>query len=123
MPRTKRFKITYIITSIISFLLMVGPLTFYSIKAFLTTGVMQNKFVLSSMILVVIILTVLCALREYKPRSTMWLILVGLWAVLDSLGGIIIAFTITQVLDEFLVSPIKKYSKRIYSIRREQEKT
>lgn len=102
---------------------MVGPLTFYSIKAFLTTGVMQNKFVLSSMILVVIILTVLCALREYKPRSTMWLILVGLWAVLDSLGGIIIAFTITQVLDEFLVSPIKKYSKRIYSIRREQEKT
>lgn len=102
---------------------MFVPAIVYSIKAFITSGVLQHKFVLSSMIVVVIIMTLVSLLNKYTPRCTVWLILTALWACLDSVGSVILVFTITQAADEFIASPVKRYAKRVYLTRKEFIKT
>lgn len=122
MSRTKKLKITWIIAAAISTLLTLFPLAFFSIKAFMTTGLVESKMALCGSLLIVLILTAVCKLKEYKPRSLLWIVLVALWLTLDSLGAIIITFTITQCLDEFLVCPVKNYAKWKYSINKEIDK-
>lgn len=122
MSRTKKLKITWIIAAAISTVLTLFPLAFFSIKAFMTTGLVESKMALCGSLLIVLVLTAVCKLKEYKPRSLLWIVLVALWLTLDSLGAIIITFTITQCLDEFLVCPVKNYAKWKYSINKEIDK-
>jgi hypothetical protein len=122
MSRTKKLKLTWIIAAAISTLLTLFPLVFFSIKAFMTTGLVESKMALCGSLMIVLILTAVCKLKEYKPRSLLWIVLIALWLALDSLGAIIITFTITQCLDEFLVCPVKNYAKWKYSINKEIDK-
>lgn len=122
MSRTKKFKTAWIILSIISFLLTFGPLLYFVLDAFLKTGVIHNKIALSCTLMVVIMITMLCILREHRPRSLPLIVLIALWCALDSLGGIIITFTITQCLDEFIIDPIKKFCYRRLIINKEIDK-
>ena len=122
MSRTKKFKIAWITASIISATLTLFPLIFFSVQAFITTGLIESKMALCGSLTIVLVLTAICKLKEYKPRSLLWIVLVALWLALDSLGAIIITFTVTQCIDEFLVCPIKRYAKERYTINREIDK-
>ena len=122
MSRTKKFKIAWITASIISTILTLVPLLFFSVKAFITTGLIESKMALCGSLTIVLILTIVCKLKEYKPRSLLWIVLVALWLALDSLGAIIITFTVTQCIDEFIVCPIKSYAKWRYTINKEIDK-
>ena len=122
MSRTKSLKRIWIISSIVSLVLTLFPLIFFSIKAFLTTGLVESKMALCGSLMIVLVLTAVCKLKEYKPRSLLWIVLIAFWLTLDSLGAIIITFTITQCLDEFLVCPVKNYAKLKYSINKEIDK-
>lgn len=119
MSRTKKFKTGWIICSVLSFLLTFGPLIYFGIEAFITTGVVHYKMALCGSLAIVLMITVICKLREYKPRSLPWIVLIALWIALDSLGAIIIAFTVTQCLDEFVVSPLKRFCRTKYTINKE----
>lgn len=122
MSRTKKFKIAWITASIISTILTLVPLLFFSVKAFMTTGLIESKMALCGSLTIVLILTIVCKLKEYKPRSLLWIVLVALWLALDSLGAVVITFTVTQCIDEFIVCPIKNYAKWRYTINREIDK-
>lgn len=119
MSRTKKFKTGWIICSILSFLLTFGPLIYFGISAFISTGVVHYKMALCGSLAVVLMITIICKLREYKPRSLPWIVLIALWVSLDHLGAIIIAFTVTQCLDEFVVSPLKRFYRSRYTINKE----
>lgn len=122
MSRTKKLKLTWIIATVISTILTLFPLAFFSIKAFLTTGLVESKMALCGSLMIVLVLTAVCKLKEYKPRSLLWIVLIALWLTLDSLGIIIITFTITQCLDEFLVCPVKNHAKKLYDVNKEIDK-
>jgi len=122
MQRTKIYKRCWLIASAISLFLTAFPMLFFTIKAFATTGVLENKLALCGTLVVVAMATAVCVLVQYKPRSLLWIILIALWLSLDNLGAVIITFTVTQCLDEFVVCPIKKWSHRIYMINREIDK-
>ena len=121
MERTKKLKRLYITLSIVNFLLSFGPLFYFALDAFITTGIVLNKIVITSTMVIVIMITMLCKLKQHTPRSLPWFVLCGLWIVLDNLGKIIIIFTVTTVLDEFIVQPLRAWVKIRYTIRKESK--
>lgn len=122
MTLTQKYKRIHELLALLSLVCSFGPLIFFTIKACLTTGLVHNKFGLISSVAVVLILTAVCKLKEYKPRSLIWIALCGLWLVFESMGSIIIWFTATQVLDEFILTPMKKRAYRQYSDQKSIDK-
>ena len=113
--RTKKIALTALILSIISILLSIGPLVFYSAKAFITSTSTTNKCILLSMISIGTILSIVCLINKYTPRCRIWLIVIGLYLCLDSILGTILVIAITQVLDELLVAPMaRKYREKLH---------
>ena len=113
--RTKKIARTALILSIISILLSIGPLVFYSAKAFITSTSTTNKCILLSMISIGTILSIVCLINKYTPRCRIWLIVIGLYLCLDSILGTILVIAITQVLDELLVAPMaRKYREKLH---------
>ena len=113
--RTKKIAHTALILSIISILLSIGPLVFYSAKAFITSTSTTNKCILLSMISIGTILSIVCLINKYTPRCRIWLIVIGLYLCLDSILGTILVIAITQVLDELLVAPMaRKYREKLH---------
>lgn len=98
----------------ISILLTIGPgLVFLCIAYFNDTAVV-NKTALSITLCVVVILTIIAISRKHLSRSSLWVLLIGLWICLDHFIVILIIIGICQVLDELIISPLYRHYRRLY---------
>ena len=122
MTRTQKFKRLTELFTVLSVLFSLGPLIVYTIKACIITGLVEHKLALVSSLVVVLMLTAVCALMKYKPRSLIWFVVIALWLALDNIGTIILWFGITQCIDEFILCPLKKWSAATYKINKEIDK-
>lgn len=123
MTRTRKFKLTALILTVLSACLSLGPLVVYSVIAFNSAGATTvDKVTLMSMITVGTIMSVVCLINKYTPRCRMWLILIGLYMCLDHFIGVVLVMAITQCVDELVVHPIAKHYRNKYSINKEIDK-
>ena len=83
--RTKKFKILYITFSIISFLLTLGPVSFYIVKGYIDADLTKEKVALTGIILCAIILTAVNVLIKHHIRSTIWLLMLGIYYCVDNI--------------------------------------
>ena len=120
--RTKKLKRAAFLLSAASFLLSVGPLLVYTVKALMSGSTTTDKCLLLSCISIGVILSLVCVINKYSPRCRIWLILIGLYVCLDNIIGCIITLAITQILDELLVCPLAKIFRQKYSINKEIDK-
>lgn len=120
--RTQKFKRLTIGLWIADAVLCFGPLLYYFIMAFIRSGIIESKFALVSSISVAAILTGISILRKSIPKSLPWVAMIALWLVLDNLIPVIWVFAITQVLDEFIVVPMKQYAQRVWLTNKEYDK-
>lgn len=119
---TKKYRKLGLIFSLLSFLLLVGPVFYYVGVGFMTTGVVVQKLALVSAVLVSVILTGICAINKVVFRSKIWIIVLALFFVIDHFLVMIFVFGGTQILDELVVSPLAKYFRSKASINAEIDK-
>lgn len=123
MERTKQLRIGYWLCALFSFLLTWGPIILYTVLAYQSkTATTADKFVLTSLLTIGTILSLVCLVNKYTLRCKHWLILIGLWLCLDKFLGTILVIAITQIVDELLVCPMKKYYGHKLSINKEIDK-
>ena len=120
--RTKKFKILYITFSIISFLLTLGPVSFYIVKGYIDADLTKEKVALTGIILCAIILTAVNVLIKHHIRSTIWLLMLGIYYCVDNIMPLLLMIAIGTILDEFIVSPLKKSFKNKKIINSEIDK-
>lgn len=119
---TKKYKKAYILLLIISIILNLFPVLFYTFKAFLSSAVIIHKVTLCSTIFISIILSAISMLTKVNIRSTLWILIIGLYVCLDSIMNMIIFIAVFQVVDEIIITPIKKSVKQRLVINKELDK-
>jgi hypothetical protein len=91
----------------------------YCVVAFVEGTVLVEKVALSMTLLVVAILSVIAWANKLVLRSRLWILLAGLFFVLEAFAMPIIIIGVCQVVDELLVSPIKHRVKVRYTVNKE----
>lgn len=119
---TNNYKTLYIIFVLLSILSTAIPLGVYVIKGYINADLTAEKVGLTCTIMVAIILTAVNLIFKYNIRSTIWILLLGIYFCLDNVLNLIILIAVFTILDEFVLTPLKKLFKEKYSINKEIDK-
>lgn len=119
---TKKSKSLYIAFSIVSFLLTFGPLIYFVCLGYANSDVTREKVTLTVTIVFALVLTIINVLFKYSIRSTIWLILLGIYVCIDNIVPLLIMLAVGSILDEFLVTPLAKMFRSKYKINKEIDK-
>lgn len=120
--RTSKFRRLYFLFSFISFLLTFFPLIYYIITGYIESELTKEKVALTCMILCALVLVVINALLKYNIKSTIWLLILGIYVCVDNVLPLLLMIAIGTVTDEFIISPLKKSFKSKYTINKEIDK-
>ena len=118
---TKKYKKLYTILTIISVALVFGPLLGYIVYAYIVSGTVQ-KITLTSTIMAATVLTVISILFKKNIRSSIFILILGIYVAISKIQVLIIILSITTMLDEFLITPARKSFKDKFTINREIDK-
>lgn len=119
---TKKYRIVSALLLIVSILLNVAPLGAYTIIGLSEANLVSEKVALVSTVFVVLILSVVAWVNKTTMRSRIWVVILGLYFCLDSFIAPLLVIAITQVLDEWFISPLHKHYKNKYIINKEIDK-
>ena len=119
---TNKYKILYWIFNILSFVVMFVPIAVYVIKGYIEADLTTEKVGLTCTIMVSIILVSINFLFKYHIRSTLWILLLGVYFCIDNILAMIILIAVGTILDEFVLTPLKKSFKNKYTINKEIDK-
>ena len=119
---TKKLRTWLIVLVVLSFLLNVGPVAVYAVMGLVQGTLLIEKVALSMTIFVVAILSVIAWANKLVLRSRLWILLAGLFFVLDAFAAPLIIIGVCQVLDELFVCPIKKRIKTRYIVNKEMDR-
>lgn len=98
---------------VLSMLCSVGPLLVFVIMG-LIQGEGKEKICLALTSVASIIMGVICVLRKIHLRSTLYILMIGLWISLNSLLPFIITLMICTILDELVFTPLYKRFREDY---------
>ena len=118
---TKAYKGLAIFLGVLSFLFVFGPIAFFSYMGFVTATTI-GKCALLSCLTVGSIISAVCAINKYTPRSRMFIFLLGFYFALEHFLPIFLVLGTFTALDEFIICPLKKHYKNLYTINREIDK-
>lgn len=115
---TKESRTAYWILTVISWLLVLGPLLGYAIYGF-CVGEPTQKVTLATTLMVAIVLTIISTLFKFHIRSTIFILILGIYMCIDEILPLIIILSVCTILDEFLISPLQKKYKNKTTINKE----
>lgn len=118
---TKKYTNLYWLFRSISFLVLIVPLIVYGIKGFIE-GDVTEKFTLGMTISIAAILVALNILFKYHIRSTIWIIVLGIYFCIDNIMPLLLCIAIGTILDEFIFTPLYKSYKNKATINKEIDK-
>ena len=118
---TRKYKTLSILFLALSILVLVAPLAYYSIVGFIE-GETTEKFTLGMTFVIAAILFVINILFKFHIRSTIWILVLGIYFCLDNILPLIFMVAVGNILDEFLFTPLHKHYKSKASINKEIDK-
>ena len=118
---TRKYKNLSILFLALSILVLVAPLAYYSVVGFIE-GETTEKFTLGLTFVIASILFVINILFKFHIRSTIWVLVLGIYFCLDNILPLIFMVAIGNILDEFLFTPLHKHYKSKASINKEIDK-
>lgn len=108
------------------FHLLSWALTFLPILIWLGVAMYKStevtKTALAISITVAGLLTLANLLMKYSIRSTVWILLIGIYVALRNITPLLIIIAVCTILDEFIVHPLYKHYKERYHINKEIDK-
>lgn len=116
--RTKKCRAKRRFFHIVSILLAYGPILGYLIAGF-TISDNSGKITLTICSIVGIVIALINLLAKYHIRSTIWIILLGIYMVMQDIQTLIIITAITTILDEFIFTPLYRKYKELTVINKE----
>lgn len=121
-PATKKYRLFSRLFFIISILFNVAPLAAYTIMGLGGGALVHEKVALCATVFIVLILTLIAFVNKMAMRSKVWILLLGLYFALDNFVVPLLLIAVTQILDEWIITPLYKRYNRKYSINREIDK-
>lgn len=118
---TRKYKNLSILFLALSILVLVAPLAYYSVVGFIE-GETSEKFTLGMTFVIAAILFVINILFKFHIRSTIWILVLGIYFCLDNILPLIFMVAVGNILDEFLFTPLHKHYKSKASINKEIDK-
>lgn len=118
---TRKYKNLSILFLALSILVLVAPLAYYSVVGFIE-GETTEKFTLGLTFVITAILFVINILFKFHIRSTIWVLVLGIYFCLDNILPLIFMVAVGNILDEFLLTPLHKHYKSKASINKEIDK-
>lgn len=116
--RTKKAKSKYILFKTLSMCLIFMPLLVYVILAFIE-GEPMEKFTMGCMVTVALVFVMLNVIMKYNIRSTVWVLILGIYLCLDNITPLLIIMAVSTILDEFVVSKLANKYKGQFIINKE----
>ena len=106
---------------ILSIVITVLPLLIYTIIGFVN-GEVTQKLALGCSIVISGMLVIVNVIFKKHIRSTIWIMLLGIYMCLNKITTLLLILAITTILDEFVLTPLaNKYSNE-FKINKEIDK-
>ena len=115
---TKKYKIKLNICRLLSFTITVLPVIIYTIKGFMD-GSIGEKVSLGICVILALIFMLINVMFKYHIRSTLWVLLIGIYVCIDNIIPLLIIMASTTIIDEFVLVPLINKYKNIYIINKE----
>lgn len=81
-----------------------------------------TKTTLAITVLIAGLLSFVNLLLKYSIRSTIWILLIGIYVALKNITPLLIIIAVCTIIDEFIVHPLYKHYKERYHINKEIDK-
>jgi hypothetical protein len=118
---TKKYKTLTLFFTILSFIAVAAPLIYYFATGFMIAEVTE-KFVLSVSLILALVLTTVSVLAKMHIRAPLFIIILALALILDSIFPLILWICIGTIVDEILLTPLRKHFRNKYVINKEIDK-
>ena len=115
---TKKYKIKLNICRLLSFTLTVLPVIIYAIMGFMD-GTIGEKVSLGICVILALIFVLINVMFKYHIRSTLWVLLIGIYVCIDNIIPLLIIMAATTIIDEFVLVPLINKYKNKYIINKE----
>ena len=115
---TKKYKIKLNICRLLSFTITVLPVIIYTIKGFMD-GSIGEKVSLGICIILALMFMLINVMFKYHIRSTLWVLLIGIYVCIDNIIPLLIIMAATTIIDEFVLVPLINKYKNKYIINKE----
>lgn len=119
---TKKYRILYWLFFILSLLANVGPLAYYTIDAAINSDLTYEKLTLTTTVILVLIMSIVCLINKTVLRSRIWIILIGLYVCLDFMLTPLMIIACCQIADELVLTPLKKNFREKLIINKQFDK-
>lgn len=107
---TKKYRRAYVITTLISWALVIGPLAGYAIYGFIHAATVQ-KISLGITVMAAAGLTGVSVIFKKHIRSTLFIILLGIYVALREITVLLVILSACTILDEFIVTPMQRSAR------------
>ena len=115
---TKKYKIKLNICRLLSFTITVLPVIIYAIKGFMD-GSIGEKVSLGICVILALMFMLINVMFKYHIRSTLWVLLIGIYVCIDNIIPLLIIMAATTIIDEFVLVPLINKYKNKYIINKE----
>ena len=115
---TKKYKIKLNICRLLSFTITVLPVIIYVIKGFID-GSIGEKVSLGICVILALMFMLINVMFKYHIRSTLWVLLIGIYVCIDNIIPLLIIMATTTIIDEFVLVPLINKYKNKYIINKE----
>ena len=115
---TKKYKIKLNICRLLSFTITVLPVIIYTIKGFMD-GSIGEKVSLGICVILALMFMLINVMFKYHIRSTLWVLLIGIYVCIDNIIPLLIIMAATTIIDEFVLVPLINKYKNKYIINKE----
>ena len=115
---TKKYKIKLNICRLLSFTLTVLPVIIYTIMGFMD-GTIGEKVSLGICVILALMFMLINVMFKYHIRSTLWVLLIGIYVCIDNIIPLLIIMATTTIIDEFVLVPLINKYKNKYIINKE----
>lgn len=118
---TKKYKRLAMLYGILSIAVTLLPVVYYVILGFIE-GTVQKKLSLGMAIMVALILTIVNIVFKRHIRSTIWIVVLGIYMCLKNILPLLLLVAIGTILDEFILTPLHRKYKQKALINKEIDK-
>lgn len=115
---TKKYKNKLNFVRLLSFALTVLPVILYAILG-VYNGSIGEKVSLGICTLLAIMFVIINVMFKYHIRSTLWIMLIGIYICIDNIIPLLITMAASTIIDEFVLVPLIKKYKDKYIINKE----
>lgn len=118
---TKKYGRLAILFSVLSILVIAGPMLYFIIAGFIV-GEVVSKVILGLTGMAAIIILLIATLQKAKLNSPFWILTIGLSLCLTKIYPLLIFMGVGTILDELVFTPLAKHYTNLHTINKQIDK-